>query len=98
MDMKAGLFQEQSLKLNMTQELKQAITLLQYSSMELASYIEDLTLENPLIDVKDKPDSGVLYHTSALKTANASKKETCLKMQRAGRRLCSSTWNLSCLA
>ncbi|KEZ48685.1 RNA polymerase factor sigma-54 [Metabacillus indicus] len=74
MDMKAGLFQEQSLKLNMTQELKQAITLLQYSSMELASYIEDLTLENPLIDVKDKPDSGVLYHTSALKTANASKK------------------------
>ncbi|TDL78862.1 RNA polymerase factor sigma-54 [Peribacillus frigoritolerans] len=76
MDMKVGLFQEQSLKLNMTQELKQAITLLQYSSMELASYIEDLTLENPLIELKEKPESGVLYHTSSRTKMTSSSKNS----------------------
>lgn len=36
MDLKAGLWQKQTLKLAMTQELTQAIALLQYSAQELA--------------------------------------------------------------
>ncbi|WP_191566742.1 RNA polymerase factor sigma-54 [Metabacillus idriensis] len=76
MDMKVGLFQEQSLKLNMTQELKQAITLLQYSSIELVSYIEDLTLENPLVELKEKQDSSVLYHTSSRTRATSTSKKS----------------------
>jgi RNA polymerase sigma-54 factor len=51
--MKIGLIQEQSLKLKMTQELQQAITLLQYSSADLLSYVQELTMENPLIEVRE---------------------------------------------
>ncbi|MDR4889592.1 RNA polymerase factor sigma-54 [Fredinandcohnia sp. QZ13] len=50
--MQTGLFQQQSLKLVMTKELTQAITLLQYSSLDLTKFLEEQTLENPLIDVK----------------------------------------------
>ncbi|PLS17960.1 RNA polymerase sigma-54 factor [Bacillus sp. M6-12] len=51
MNMKAGLFQQQSLKLAMTQELSQAIALLQYSTQELSSFLEGKSLENPLIAI-----------------------------------------------
>ncbi|WP_163099109.1 RNA polymerase factor sigma-54 [Peribacillus alkalitolerans] len=51
MNFNQGLFQQQSLKLSMTQELSQAIALLQYSSQELASFLESKSLENPLISV-----------------------------------------------
>ncbi|MBO1513926.1 RNA polymerase factor sigma-54 [Metabacillus bambusae] len=51
--MKIGLIQEQTLKLKMTQELQQAITLLQYSSADLLSYVQELIMENPLIEVKE---------------------------------------------
>ncbi|MRX72320.1 RNA polymerase factor sigma-54 [Bacillus lacus] len=64
MKMNVGLFQEQSLKLNMTQELKQAITLLQYSAADLSAYLQEITLENPLIELRYKNSSNVLYHTS----------------------------------
>ncbi|MEH7237210.1 RNA polymerase factor sigma-54 [Bacillus sp. JJ1562] len=50
--MQTGLFQQQSLKLVMTKELTQAITLLQYSTLDLTKFLEEQTLENPLIDVK----------------------------------------------
>ncbi|WP_207308510.1 RNA polymerase factor sigma-54 [Bacillus timonensis] len=50
--MQTGLFQQQSIKLVMTKELTQAITLLQYSSLDLTKFLEEQTLENPLIDVK----------------------------------------------
>ncbi len=39
----------------MTQELSQAIALLQYSSQELASFLEAKSLENPLISVDSSP-------------------------------------------
>ncbi|WP_096156663.1 RNA polymerase factor sigma-54 [Bacillus sp. FJAT-45066] len=48
-----GLYQMQTLKLAMTQELKQAISLLQYSTIELATYIQEQVLENPLLDLKE---------------------------------------------
>lgn len=53
MELKAGLWQQQSLKLAMTQELTQAIALLQYSTQELTSFLENKALENPLLQVEN---------------------------------------------
>ncbi|MCM3729393.1 RNA polymerase factor sigma-54 [Neobacillus cucumis] len=53
MDLKAGLWQQQTLKLAMTQELSQAIALLQYSAQELAAFLEDKALENPLLKIEN---------------------------------------------
>lgn len=52
MNLNTGLFQQQSLKLVMTKELTQAIMLLQYSSLDLTKFLEEQTLENPLIELK----------------------------------------------
>src|SRR3954453_6454401 len=52
MNLKAGLWQQQSLKLAMTQELSQAIALLQYSAHELTAFLEDKALENPLLQIE----------------------------------------------
>lgn len=54
MDLKAGLWQKQTLKLAMTQELSQAIALLQYSAQELAAFLEAKSMENPLMQVDYK--------------------------------------------
>ncbi|GAA0318064.1 RNA polymerase factor sigma-54 [Bacillus carboniphilus] len=51
MEPKVSLVQKQSVKLSMTQELQQAIALLQYSSQELISFLEEKTLDNPLIQL-----------------------------------------------
>ncbi|WHY76816.1 RNA polymerase factor sigma-54 [Neobacillus sp. WH10] len=52
MNLKAGLWQQQTLKLAMTQELSQAIALLQYSAQELTAFLEDKALENPLLQIE----------------------------------------------
>ena len=52
MDMKPGLYQQQVMKLTMTQELSQAIALLQYSTQELLVYLETKWLENPLLTIE----------------------------------------------
>ncbi|MGD6804978.1 RNA polymerase factor sigma-54 [Rossellomorea aquimaris] len=52
MKLNTGLWQGQSLKLNMTQQLTQAIELLQYSSQELNAYLENKALENPLLQLE----------------------------------------------
>lgn len=52
MNLKAGLWQQQTLKLTMTQELSQAIALLQYSNQELTSFLEDKAIENPLLQLE----------------------------------------------
>ncbi len=52
--MDLGLFQQQTLKLVMTNELRQAITLLQYSAVELQEFVEEQALENPLIDLAEQ--------------------------------------------
>jgi RNA polymerase sigma-54 factor len=52
MNMKAGLWQKQTTKLAMTQELTQAIALLQYSSQELLGFLENKALENPLLQIE----------------------------------------------
>lgn len=48
-----GLNIEQTQKLIMTPELRQAITVLQLSSLELAKYIEQQLQENPLLELRD---------------------------------------------
>ena len=52
MNLKAGLWQQQTIKLAMTQELTQAITLLQYSTQELSDFLEDKAIENPLLQIE----------------------------------------------
>ncbi len=53
MNLKAGLWQQQTLKLTMTQELSQAIALLQYSAQELAAFLDNKALENPLLQIEN---------------------------------------------
>lgn len=48
------LSQKQTLKITLTPELRQSITILQYSSRELVNYLQQQTVENPLLDVKEK--------------------------------------------
>ena len=62
MNMKAGLFQQQTLKMAMTQELMQSITLLQYSTQELTSFLENKMEENPLISL-EQPVSALFQPT-----------------------------------
>ncbi|HEU4963134.1 MAG TPA: RNA polymerase factor sigma-54 [Bacilli bacterium] len=54
MQMGYGLWQEQSQRLVMTQELRQAITMLQFSSLELLEYLEGELAQNPVIEA-DSP-------------------------------------------
>lgn len=53
MNMGFGLFQEQTLKLVMTPELRQAITILQYSTVDLISYLQEQANENPVIELQE---------------------------------------------
>lgn len=48
-----GLQQEQGFKLVMTPELRQAITILQYSSADLISYLHEQANNNPVIDLPE---------------------------------------------
>ncbi|QQK81533.1 RNA polymerase factor sigma-54 [Salicibibacter cibi] len=60
MNLEMGLIQQQTMKLVMTQQLRQAISLLQYSTLELSEYIEEQALENPLLDVNEADrDEGI---------------------------------------
>ena len=52
MNLKAGLYQQQALKLAMTQDLSQAIALLQYSAQDLDAFLEAKAAENPLISIE----------------------------------------------
>lgn len=54
--MEFGLFQQQQMKLVMTKELRQAITILQYSVQDLREHLQEVQLENPLIDLVDERD------------------------------------------
>ncbi|MCF6138672.1 RNA polymerase factor sigma-54 [Pseudalkalibacillus berkeleyi] len=53
--MELGLFQTQSLKLVMTNELRQAITILQYPTLELSNFLQQQATENPIIELIEKP-------------------------------------------
>lgn len=49
-----GLRLEQTQKLIMTPELRQAITILQLSTLELAEYLQEQLLENPVLEVREE--------------------------------------------
>ncbi|TYR80071.1 RNA polymerase factor sigma-54 [Priestia megaterium] len=53
--MEVGLFQHQSLRLTMSKELSQAISLLQYSALDIAAFLQEQALQNPLIDFYEMP-------------------------------------------
>jgi RNA polymerase sigma-54 factor len=53
MNLNTGLWQKQQMKLQMTQQLSQAITILQYSALELNAFLESKALENPLIQLEE---------------------------------------------
>ncbi len=78
--MEFGLIQQQSTSLIMTQELRQAIHLLQLSATDLSAYIYEQALENPLLDVKEQKEQEItkgesidLYISSP--TAHSQKEE-----------------------
>jgi RNA polymerase sigma-54 factor len=73
MDLKAGLWQKQTLKLAMTQELTQAIALLQYSAQELAAFLEARSMENPLMQVDFK---NISHFDSSMDTVRKTRKKT----------------------
>ncbi|MGM7702824.1 RNA polymerase factor sigma-54 [Pseudalkalibacillus sp. Hm43] len=52
--MELGLYQTQSMKLVMTNELRQAITILQYPTLELAHFLRQQALENPIIELIER--------------------------------------------
>lgn len=54
MELTFGLHQQQELKLMMTPELRQAITILQYSTIDLMHFLREQATENPLIEL-DEP-------------------------------------------
>lgn len=54
MRMGYGLRLEQTQKLIMTPELRQAITILQLSALELSSFVEEQLMENPLLEVVEE--------------------------------------------
>lgn len=49
-----GLSLEQTQKLIMTPELRQAITILQLSALDLSTYVEEQLLENPLLEAHEE--------------------------------------------
>ncbi|MDA3128726.1 RNA polymerase factor sigma-54 [Aliibacillus thermotolerans] len=54
MNLEMNIVQKQTMNVVMTQELRQAITLLQFSTQELSEYLEEKALENPLIEMEEK--------------------------------------------
>ncbi|PRO65576.1 RNA polymerase factor sigma-54 [Alkalicoccus urumqiensis] len=54
MELGMQLVQQQALKLAMTQEMRQAITLLQLTAPELKEYLQQQELENPMMELKEK--------------------------------------------
>lgn len=57
-----GLYQEQSMKLVMTPELRQAITILQFSALDLIEYINQQLNDNPVIEPLDMEFSPKAEH------------------------------------
>lgn len=64
--------QTQTMNLVMTAELRQAITLLQYSTYELYEFIREQELENPLIRLKEKFQEPTYNRTTNRGVSSAS--------------------------
>lgn len=75
--MKPQLTQEQKLTWKMTQQLSQAIEILQYNGMELQEFIQQQMQDNPLIDWKrgELPMSGEAFPASGVRQTEQSLRE-----------------------
>lgn len=72
--MELVLQQKQKLNLVMTTGLRQAITLLQYSTMDLYNFLQEQALENPFIELIEKEDTFSMGINNGRKSVgNASK-------------------------
>ncbi|MFD1848983.1 RNA polymerase factor sigma-54 [Oceanobacillus bengalensis] len=67
--MKPRLIQQQTLQWKMNQSLIQSINILQFSSLELKDYVDQLSKENPLIEEVNYDDAFERYRTSANQVA-----------------------------
>lgn len=63
--MELVLHQKQTLQLAMTPELRQAITILQYSTYELYQFIQEQYHENPLIELVEHEQSHLSHKSSS---------------------------------
>ncbi|MBA2174964.1 RNA polymerase factor sigma-54 [Halobacillus locisalis] len=61
--MKLELSQKQTMNVMMTTEMRQAISLLQYSALDLHAYVQEVALENPLLQVEEPPFHGGYFNT-----------------------------------
>lgn len=69
------LQQQQSLKLIMTTELRQAIEILQLSTYELYQFIHEQVQENPFIELKEKEQSNTYSNQTLPKKVNYQPEE-----------------------
>ena len=70
------LQQRQELKLYMTTQLRQSIELLQYSTYDLEQFIRQQELENPLIDLQEKPTSPQIEKLPPFRPSKYAKQAT----------------------
>ncbi|OOE14274.1 RNA polymerase factor sigma-54 [Fictibacillus arsenicus] len=73
--MEMGLYQQQSMNLVMTTELRQAIAILQVPSYELTSYLQEQALENPLIEISEPKGMFTTLKKSGRKNGVSSQSE-----------------------
>lgn len=76
MRMGYGLNVEQTQKLIMTPELRQAITILQLSSLDLSTYIEQQLQENPLLELREDENGSEEGAAAEEKPASAEEEKT----------------------
>lgn len=77
MRMGYGLDLEQTQKLIITPELRQAITILQLSSLELETYVEQQLQENPLLEIcEDKSENNGIINEESKSAENKSNEES----------------------
>jgi RNA polymerase sigma-54 factor len=74
MQMGFGLYQQQTLKMVMTPELRQAITILQYSATDLVDFLQQQANENPVLDITES-DKNYLRESAEVDQVAAAKPE-----------------------
>lgn len=64
MQIRSSLTQVQTLKIHVTPQLKQSIHILQISSVDLADYLQEQSVENPLLDIVYSTAKDKIYRSS----------------------------------
>ncbi|MEK0405099.1 RNA polymerase sigma-54 factor, partial [Lactiplantibacillus plantarum] len=57
MEQNIALYQKQAQQLNLSQGLRQSLTILQLDVIDLTKYLEERSMENPLLEIKSNLDS-----------------------------------------